>query len=353
MCECARPMNVHSFARAAPVAQLAARGGLAIHGTQPAWWSYSHDNHTAMTTKHRQLLGWLAVGLSTLAASYWAFWGIIENFHEGWWHPSLGMRIAQLLGMYLLFTNLFVATGLIGLYWPRLGGSLHILAGLWALWFFQAASPLLVLPFMFGPLIATGVAYWFGRPSPRRLAAGVLCGVPLLTMLAFGVEPAWRVAHRVDDGDRRARRLAGNGVDLIWAPQGPGWPTAGVSWYEAVQRCQYLESDGLTLATKPRGIWRLPTMEEAVRSMHRGGQNCGGNWDPTHWKASYRRTPDKESPLWDTHSQVVYWWTATEISEKQALIIVYDGKAWPRPKDFRPGYLGFRAVKDPVPEFQD
>lgn len=39
---------------------------------------------------------------------------------------------------------------------------------------------------------------------------------------------------------------------------------------------------------------------------------------------------------------------ATELNEKQALIIVYDGKAWPRPKDFRPGYLGFRAVKEPT-----
>jgi len=256
------------------------------------------------------------------------------------------MRLGQLLCMYLLFTNLFVGAGLIAIRWPRIGGGLHVAAGLWALWFFRAASPTLVFPFMVGPLGSIGAAYWFGRPHPRRLAVAILCGLPLLTMLVSGAGPAWRVSQRVDDGDRGARRVSANGVDLVWAPQGPGWPTAGVSWDEATRRCQYLSEDGLTLADKPQGIWHLPTVEEAVRSMCRHGRNCGGQWDAVRQQALYETTPDKESPLWDTHSQVIYWWTATELGEKRELIIVYDGKTWPRPKNFRPGYLGFRAVKD-------
>jgi hypothetical protein len=44
----------------------------------------SMGNHV-MAEKYRRLLRWLAVGISTLLASDWAFWAIIENFHEGWW----------------------------------------------------------------------------------------------------------------------------------------------------------------------------------------------------------------------------------------------------------------------------
>jgi hypothetical protein len=31
----------------------------------------------------RRGLGWVAVGLSSAIAALWAFWGILENFHEG------------------------------------------------------------------------------------------------------------------------------------------------------------------------------------------------------------------------------------------------------------------------------
>ena len=79
--------------------------------------------------------------------------------------------------------------------------------------------------------------------------------------------------------------------------------------------------------------------------MQRHGQNCGGTWDESSRQTSYQRTPDKESPLWDTHSKVIYWWTANEVSDRDAYIIVYDGKVWPRPKHARWGYLGFRAVR--------
>jgi hypothetical protein len=34
--------------------------------------------------KH-QVAGWIAVGFSTIITCIWAFWGIIENFHESWW----------------------------------------------------------------------------------------------------------------------------------------------------------------------------------------------------------------------------------------------------------------------------
>jgi len=86
-------------------------------------------------------------------------------------------------------------------------------------------------------------------------------------------------------------------------------------------------------------------VDEAVRSMARHGQNSAGVWDAETAQASYAVTPDKESPLWNVHSQVIYWWTDTELENGRAYIIVYDGRVWPRAKDYGPAYLGFRCVK--------
>ena len=111
--------------------------------------------------------------------------------------------------------------------------------------------------------------------------------------------------------------------------------------------CDYLSEDGSTITSNPQDIWRLPTVDEAVRSMARHGVNSSGVWDAETAEATYETTPDKESPLWNIHSQVIYWWTATEVDEERAYIIVYDGKVWMRSKDFGPAYLGFRCVKSP------
>ena len=141
--------------------------------------------------------------------------------------------------------------------------------------------------------------------------------------------------------------MHGNGVDLIWAPDGPGWPRTGTNWDEAKQVCQHLDEAGITVAPTPQNIWRLPTVDEAVGSMARRGQNCGGVWNEEIAKATYKTTPDKESPLWNIHSQVIYWWTATEVDEERAYIIVYDGQAWPKTKRFSMPSQGFRCVKQP------
>jgi len=36
----------------------------------------------------RLIEGWIAVGFSTIITRVWAFWGIIENFYEGWQSES-------------------------------------------------------------------------------------------------------------------------------------------------------------------------------------------------------------------------------------------------------------------------
>lgn len=292
----------------------------------------------------RQVAGWIAVGISTIITCIWAFWGIIENFHEGWYYESWLSNIGLMFFQYLSPMLIFMGVTLVSIYWPRLGGSLHAIIAIFAIWFFQsfsnAATFLLIIP-----LIGLGALYWFGRPQPRKLAAALVIGLPIMTLIISGIQPVLRVSQRIDDGNLQARLVPGNGVNLIWAPDGPGWPRAGGNWNEAQQACQHLSEDGLTSEPVSQEIWRLPTVDEAVRSMTLHGQNSGGVWDAESAQAAYKTTPDKESPLWNTHSQVIYWWTATSIDDTHAYIIVYDGKVWPRPKQFSPAYLGYRCVK--------
>jgi len=171
--------------------------------------------------------------------------------------------------------------------------------------------------------------------------------LPVATLVISGVYPGYLAATRFDDGNLEARLVEGNGVSLIWASDGPGWPRDGVNWQDAMKRCACLTEDGKSLAETEQNIWRLPTVEESVRSLTRRGDNSGGIWDQPAGKASYRITPNKESPLWNVHSKVIYWWTSTARDEQTAYMLVYNGQVWPRNKTAKPGYLGFRCVKNP------
>jgi hypothetical protein len=296
----------------------------------------------------RQIVGWIAVGLSIVITCFWAFWGIIENFHEGWYFESLLSNLGLMIVQYLSPMLIFMGVTLVSIFWPRIGAGLHGILALGAAWFFEAWTNTVLL-FLMLPLIGLGALYWFGRPQPRKVAASLALGLPLLTLIVSGTGPVLRVSQRLDDGNLQAQLVRGNGPDLIWAPDGPGWPREGMDWYNAQQACQYLSKDGSTLAETPQQIWRLPAVDEAVRSMARHGQNSGGVWDAESAEATYETAPDKESPLWNPHSQVIYWWTATDVDLEHAYIIVYDGKVWPRSKDFGPAYLGFRCVRMPKP----
>ncbi|MDX1414168.1 MAG: hypothetical protein R3293_08250 [Candidatus Promineifilaceae bacterium] len=298
------------------------------------------------TIRKRKIIGWIAIGISILITSFWAFWGMIENFHEGWyfesWLANVGLMFAQYLSPMLVFLSLT----LMAIVWPRVGAGLHWLFALFAVGFFHAlTNPVMFLLII--PLLGLGLLYWFGRPQPRLLAAALAITLPLLTLILSGIEPVLRVSQRIDDGHLQAQLVSGNEVQLIWAPDGPGWPRSGVDWYKALSTCRYLAEDGHELASAPQNTWRLPAVDEAVRSMARHGRNSGGLWHEETAEAAYQTKPDKEPPLWNRYSQVIYWWTATEAGEDQAYMIAYDGKVWPRSKKLNQDYLGFRCVKRP------
>lgn len=284
--------------------------------------------------------------LNAATACLWAFWGGVEGFHEGWWHPTLAENLLMTLA-YLAPAAIFVVLGLLAIRRPALGALVILGFTIWLWWWWDVMGQLAKGQILLG-LVMSGVGgffvvlWWVGRAEPRRLAYRVTWIPPLVVTLVAGAYPAYLVATRVDDGNRGERTIVGNGVTLTWAPAGPGWQR-GTNWFTARRTADYLSSDGLTVEDCIQRKWRLPTREETVRSMVRHGKNAGG--ELREGVAVYRVQPDKETPLWNPRSEVIYWWTADEADVKNAWSIAYNGSLLARPKDKGIGTLGFRLVR--------
>ena len=288
--------------------------------------------------KTKVIIGWIALSLSILTACFWAFWGIIENFHEGWYHPTFQKNIVLMFVQYLGPMIITICLTLISIRQHKIGALLFLIIG--GLLSYKVNNAIASVPF-----IIMGILYWFSHFKSKKWLYRLSLALPLLTLLVCGIEPIIRVSGRINDGYLGSRKIEQNNVSLMWAPQGPGWPSDGANWHEADSICNHLTEDGLTISAEAQNIWRLPTVEEAVKSMQRHGVNSQGKLNE-RGEPEYETRPDKETPLWNLHSQVIYWWTKTEIDENNAYIIVYDGKIWKRRKNFGPNYLGFRAVKE-------
>lgn len=132
----------------------------------------------AIANKRERIFGWVAVALSVLLGSFLGMFAGGELFTEGW-----GATLAHLAQVLVV-----VILALVALRWPRIGGSLLVLAGLavGATFRFHVS-----VAFLFAPLIMTGLLYFFGRPTPLRLAYSFVAGIPLaivaLTALAGAV----------------------------------------------------------------------------------------------------------------------------------------------------------------------
>lgn len=291
-------------------------------------------------------LGWIAAGISAVFTGVWAYWGIVENFHEGWYSKSLLENLGMTFFQYLSVPLVFMLLGMLSLRWPKVGLGVHALMAAAAAWFFWGASFQVLGLMIVLPILGLGILYFFGRPEPKKWAYRMIVAVPLLVIFVISPFKLAQVSERVCDGDFGARAVEGNGVALVWAPRGPGWPEGNVTFAEAQDICSRLSADGVTLMDTAQNAWRLPTVEEAVRSMALHGENAGGTWDAEAGKAGYLKTPDKETPLWDTYSRVIYYWVDGDTGgEDTAFIIVYDGGVFTRRADSQYGYLSFRAVK--------
>jgi len=308
-------------------------------------------------------VGWLAVVLSLAGSCFSASVGINNALLKEWWAPSV-VRNVEMVAVYLVPSFILVVFALVAVGWPRIGGLLHLVVGgiVFGFPFIALADagylsnpnnphldPFLLMHLVGALLAVVGIGYLKGRPKPKWLAAGLVLGLPLAVCIVTAVEPIWRISHRQDDGITTARHVKGNGVELVWAPAGPGWPENGeVTFTEAEQIVSCLTEDGRKLADSPQNIWRLPTVDEVVRSLTRYGKNAGGEWD-SNKGTKYRVTPDKESPLWHVHSPVVYWWTSSRVPDRRDgklnYIASYRGDVSKHYTFLSSDGLGFRAVK--------
>lgn len=292
---------------------------------------------------HRLILGWTAVLLSTVLSSFWAFWGSIENFHEGWYYRELWRNLGLMAVQYLPWMFIPMVAGLVGLWRPAVGVVVHLALATGIFWLFELDE---VGGYLIGiPVLLLAGLYGYGRPQPIRRARRILVGLPILTAVVSGAYPGWRVLTRPDNVDTSMRRIQGNEVNLIWAPAGPGWDERGFSWFEAKRRCEYLTMDGKTEADAPQRIWRLPTVDETVRTMSWRGQNAGGTWAGGAGRASFRVMPDKEPPLWNPYSQVIYWWMADEVDAERAYRVAYNGYVIRLNKNVGADYIACRCVR--------
>ncbi|HYN06561.1 MAG TPA: hypothetical protein VES67_04145 [Vicinamibacterales bacterium] len=297
-----------------------------------------------VSARGRNIVGWIAIVLSTLLSSFWAFWGSIENFHEGWYYRELWRNLGLMTVQYLPWMFIPMVAGLLGLWRPAVGVAAHIALATGVFWLFDVREVGSLLIGM--PVLLLAVLYGFGRPVPVTWARRALIAIPLITAVVSGAYPGWRVLTRPRTVDTSMRHISGNGVDLVWAPAGPGWDERGFSWFEAKRRCEYLTADGAALAATPQRVWRLPTVDETVRTMIWRGRNAGGTWNGE--RASYRAMPDKEAPLWHPYSQIIYWWTADEVDADRAYRVAYNGYVLRLNKKVGAGYLACRCVKGRV-----
>ncbi len=343
----------------------------------------------------RRLPGMVATGLMVLVTALWTFWGAAEMYYEGWGNP-FPQPLAYLVpaAICLLLTLLAVA-------WPAAGGWLLVVVGgaFTAWWVGLAASRgritwigLLSMFPVSGLILVTGILFLLeGRrrrrqsqdePAPARRAVRylVVLGVPLVVVVAVSAYHAPILLTRVDDGDRGARLIEGNGVRLVWAPAGPGWnwkqPWGGYpSWdmialygvspqgfgkkpgreqghatgrdMEVTGLCRYLSADGLTLMAEPQGIWRLPTTDEIVRSLVHHGRHAGASWGGGLGRVAAALRPDKETPLWAPDQPPIYYWSADEYSAEEAYYVSYNGFVQRQPKSWGNPRHGYRCVRAP------
>lgn len=327
-------------------------------------------------------------------------WSFGELYYEAWGLPfHMAIR-------YLIPAAICITLSVICLFWPRIGGSILIIVGVWfAIWWTQLQISrglddpfqLALTLFLSGGLAIIGLFFWYDwrlRSKEevkmteqrnwfrRNLRWLIATGIPVGVAVGATIGNAPILIMRQDDGIRTERLIEGNGVRLIWAPEGPGWakgaegagsnlawnqialyglPPAGFdlkakdAYRQATKAemdsfclCRYLSADGKTLMDSAQNIWRMPTTQEVVRSLIHHGKHAGCTWDGKSSSAFCEKLPDKESPLWASDYWPIYMWTGEEFDSSQAFFVGYNGRAvthqnkwWGNPRH------GYRCVREP------
>ncbi len=293
----------------------------------------------------RRAMGWTAVVLSLAIAGLWAFWGTIENFHEGWYSPNVWQNLKLSLVQYLIWPLIFAGLASVGVLRPRLGAALFVAVGLalemFLFHFRNAASLMLIL----GPCLVLALLFFWGRIAPAKPAVILLLAGPGVLMLGIGAPLLWKVTHRRTEFSDAPLAWPAQHPSLIWAPPGPGWPQkGGMTAGEAEWTCDHLDETGRQVLPSPVHLWHLPAVQEAIAALAVHGSLAGCRYAGPNRFEPCDVTPDKEGPLWNVYSPVIYWWTSSYDPQGGDLRVSYNG--YVLPTGGRADYTAFRAVRD-------
>jgi len=286
----------------------------------------------------KKIFGWLFLLILTSTISFWAFWGIIESFYEGWYFPSFVDNLWLTVSRYLLPIWVLLIPGVIAVYFRRTGAILYISLGVFISYFFSQWI-------FFVPLFVIALLRYTSQLPTKKVSLVFVLGIPMATLFVSGIQPASRIWNRSESDIGIPFTAKVDDEKIIWAPPGPGWPRNGVDWFEASNICLYLSQDGIQISDTIVGLWRLPKAEEIVASTYFRGRPMVGTWSVKQRKAEFKNVPDKEPPLWDPYSPIIYWWTSDEVSMDSALMYSYNAVVFVRSKYHKAGYYGFRAIR--------
>ena len=130
-------------------------------------------------TKRQLILGWIAIAIVVITASIWAYWGGIENFHEGWYSKSIWENILMMLVQYWSLALVFIIIGIIGIRFPIASLVLCIVVGIGAAIFLSGGSFSMVWIMIIIPLAGLGLLFFFGRVKPKKIAYILVYALPL------------------------------------------------------------------------------------------------------------------------------------------------------------------------------
>lgn len=350
-----------------------------------------------------------AAYLFLLAATLlWAYWGVGEIFHEGWYPPY-----TQIIFYFIPFMALLGIMSL-SIYLPLAGGILVTAGGIFyiAMTVIQSARQHTNLLSSFwmaaAVIVIPGVLFIFDHALKKRkkyredkktlfkkrwkmVSAVVLS---LVLIVSIGTPLAVRNLGRKPLDSHDEVTVEGNEISFTLAGEGPGWYYSNenpiefmgrqykaFSWneialfgmdpvgfegkrygpdydgtegsiYYATQEdfdrynmFRYINCQGDQLLTEIQDYWRLPTAEEYVRLSAYRDKNCGGHFDDGKGEAYYTMTPDKDAPLWDPEGMVIYYWTSTYADKTHSYDITYSGEVRDISKITKQDYRGWRAVR--------
>jgi hypothetical protein len=345
----------------------------------------------------RRVPGVVATGIALLATGFWVYWGAAEMYHEGWWGAWYN-RI-----FYLIPGGIFLVMTLLALRWPRMASWLLGLIGIgfsifwWGEdlvdhhridWrdfpvFLMLGGAVFVMALLFhmeGCYRAQRQSDGWSPPAQwwrRHLTTLLTLGMCIVIFAGISAYYLPIVLTREDDGYRGIRTIQGNDVTLVWAPLGPGWNwkqswggypswrmlalygaapvgmerkerSAAQADMDTTGLCRYLNEDGTALLDTPQNIWRMPTVDELVRSLVHHGENAGCIWNGDIGFVTCDQQPDKETPLWAPDLAPIYMWAADEYDNHFAYFISYNGAVQRMVKQGGNPRHGYRCVKPPA-----